>query len=213
MYPSPKNRLKRSGTTCSRVTVTVLEPRAELELIDRARTGSVDAFEKLVLCYQDRLYRFLLVRASSRADAEDVLQETFVAVFKYLPSYRKKYRFSTWLFTIALRQLGRQRGQQAESSVSPDSFASPHSGPEQVGIENEQRSSLWQTAKSCLGDAQFTALWLFYIEDMPLVEIGKVMKRPASWVKVNLMRARRRLSKELENHQLKPVVSRKEVAL
>ena len=86
-------------------------------------------------------------------------------------------------------------------------------GPEQIGIESEQRSSLWQTAKSCLGETQFTALWLFYVEDMPLVEIGKVMKRPTSWVKVNLMRARRRLSKELETHHLKPVVSRKEVTL
>ena len=193
--------------------MTALEPGVELELIDRAQAGSVDAFEKLVLSYQDRLYRFLLVRASNRADAEDVLQDTFVAVFKYLPSYRRKYRFSTWLFTIALRQLGRQHGQRAESAASPDSIASPNSGPEQVGIESEQRSSLWQMAKSCLGESQFTALWLFYIEDMPLVEIGTVMKRPTSWVKVNLMRARRRLSKELESHQLKPVVSRKEVTL
>jgi len=187
--------------------------KIELELIDRARAGSVDAFEQLVLCYQDRLYRFLLVRANSRADAEDALQETFVAVFKYLPAYRKKYRFSTWLFTIALRQLGRQRSQRTESSASPDSFASLHAGPEQLGIEMEQRSSLWQIAKTCLGEAQFTALWLFYVQDMPLVEIGKVMKRPTGWVKVNLMRARRRLSKEIEIHHLKPVVSPKEVTL
>lgn len=193
--------------------MSALELTSELELIDRARAGSVDAFEQLVLCYQDRLYRFLLLRANSHADAEDALQETFVAVFKYLPGYRKKYRFSTWLFTIALRQLGRQSRQRSESMVLPDSVASPHAGPEQLGIEIEQRSSLWQTAKTCLGEAQFTALWLFYIEDMPLVEIGKVMKRPASWVKVNLMRARRRLSKELEIHHLKPVVSRKEVTL
>ena len=187
--------------------------KTELELIDRARTGSVDAFEQLVLCHQDRLYQFLLVRANNRADVEDVLQETFVAVFKYLPGYRKKYRFSTWLFTIALRQLGRQRKQQIESSAFPDSIASLHAGPEQLGIEMEQRSSLWKTARTCLGDAQFTALWLFYVQDMPLVEIGKVMKRPSGWVKVNLMRARRRLSKELEVNHLKPVVSRKEVTL
>jgi len=193
--------------------VSAQELNTELELIDRARTGSVDAFEQLVLSYQDSLYRFLLVRANSRADAEDALQETFVAVFKYLPGYRKKFRFSTWLFTIALRQLGRQRRQRTESSVLPDSTASLHAGPEQLGIEMEQRSSLWHTAKTCLGEAQFTALWLFYVQDMPLVEIGKVMKRPPGWVKVNLMRARRRLSKELEIHHLKPVVSRKEVTL
>jgi len=193
--------------------VSALQLKTELELIDRARAGSVDAFEQLVINYQDRLYRFLLVRANSRADAEDILQDTFVAVFKYLPGYRKKYRFSTWLFTIAMRQLGRQRRQYSESTVLTDYIASPHAGPEQLGIEMEQRASLWQTARTCLGEAQFTALWLFYVEDMRLVEIGKIMKRPTTWVKVNLMRARRRLSKELEMHHLKPIVSRKEVAL
>jgi RNA polymerase sigma-70 factor (ECF subfamily) len=192
--------------------MSVLELQSELELIDRARQGSVDAFEQLVLHYQDRLYRFLLVRANNRADAEDVLQDTFVAVFKYLPSYRPKYRFSTWLFTIAVRQLGRQR-QSPGTADSLDSIACGHAGPEQHGIQVEQQRSTWQTARSCLGDAQFTALWLFYVEDMPLSEIGKVMKRPVSWVKVNLMRARRRLSKELQDYRFESVASRNEVTL
>ena len=103
--------------------MSVLELQSELELIDRARQGSVDAFEQLVLHYQDRLYRFLLVRANNRADAEDVLQDTTLA------------------------------------------------------------------------------------------EISKVMKRPVSWVKVNLMRARRRLSKELQDYRFESVASRNEVTL
>jgi len=192
--------------------MSALELQSELELIDRARQGSVDAFEQLVLQYQDRLYRFLLVRANNRADAEDVLQDTFVAVFKYLPSYRPKYRFSTWLFNIAVRQLGRQR-QSPGTADSLDSIACGHVGPEQLGIQIEQQRSTWQTARSCLGDAQFTALWLFYVEDMPLSEIGKVMKRPVSWVKVNLMRARRRLSKELQDYRFESVASGNEVTL
>ena len=192
--------------------MSALELQSELELIDRARQGSVDAFEQLVLHYQDRLYRFLLVRANNRADAEDVLQDTFVAVFKYLPSYRPKYRFSTWLFTIAVRQLGRQR-RSPGTADSLDSIACTHAGPEQHGILIEQQRSTWQTARSCLGDAQFTALWLFYVEDMPLTEVSKVMKRPVSWVKVNLMRARRRLSKELQDYRFESVASRNEVTL
>lgn len=193
--------------------MSALDEKAELELIDRARQGSVDAFEQLLTHYQDRLYRFLLVRAASRADAEDVLQDTFVAVFKYLSSYQPRYRFSTWLFTIALRQLGRQRRHPSRSVDLLDSVASNQAGPEQHGIEMEHRLSLWQTAKMCLGEAQFTALWLFYIEDMSLAEIGKILKRPVSWVKVNLMRARRRMSKELQEQGFDPAVSCKEVTL
>ena len=191
--------------------MSVPDQKAELELIDRACQGSVEAFEQLVLQYQDRLYRFLLVRANSRADAEDALQETFVAVFRYLPGYRPKYRFSTWLFTIAIRQLGRLRKHPSEPESVLSSMACAKAGPERYGIEVEQRSSIWHTARTCLSAAQFSALWLFYVEDMPVVEIGKIMKRPGSWVKVNLMRARRRLSKELQRHHFEPVVSASEV--
>ncbi|HEY5774798.1 MAG TPA: sigma-70 family RNA polymerase sigma factor [Xanthomonadales bacterium] len=190
-----------------------LESKAELELIERARRGSVEAFEQLVVHYQDRLYRFLLVRANCRADAEDVLQDTFVAVFRYLPGYRAKYRFSTWLFTIALRQLGRQRRPLSDAGELPDSIACGQAGPEQHEIALEQKRSIWQTARTCLGESQFTALWLFYIEDMPVAEIGKIMKRPAGWVKVNLLRARRRLSKELRDHHFEPGMSCEELTL
>ena len=189
------------------------ELQAELELIDRARKGSVDAFEQLVLNYQDRLYRFLLLRASSRADAEDVLQDTFVAVFKYLPSYRRGYRFSTWLFTIALRQLSRQRRRPSGTPDLLETIACGQAGPEQNGMQLEQRRSTWQTARSCLSETQFTALWLFYVEDMPLVEISRIMKRPVSWVKVNLLRARRRLSKVLQDDRFDTATTRKEFSL
>lgn len=191
--------------------MSVSDQKAEIELINRACQGSVEAFEQLVLKYQDRLYRFLLARANSRADAEDALQETFVAVFRYLPGYRPKYRFSTWLFTIAIRQLGRLPKHPSEPENVLSSMACAKAGPERHGIEVEQRSSIWQTARTCLSGAQFSALWLFYVEDMSLAEIGKIMKRPSSWVKVNLMRARRRLSKELQMYQFKAVVSGSEV--
>jgi RNA polymerase sigma-70 factor (ECF subfamily) len=185
----------------------------EMELINRARKGSVDAFEQLVLNYQDRLYRFLLVRAPCQADAEDALQEAFVAAFRYLPSYRPRYKFSTWLFTIAVRQLGKMKRSLKATDVLPDSLVSDEPGPQQLGIQTDDRRSLWQTARDHLGDAQFTALWLFYVEDMPIAEIAIAMKRPVSWVKVNLMRARKRLSKALQDVNFEHSVISGEVTL
>jgi RNA polymerase sigma-70 factor (ECF subfamily) len=185
----------------------------EIELIGRARQGSIDAFEQLVLNYQDRLYRFLLLRASCKADAEDALQETFVAAFRYLPSYRKRYKFSTWLFTIAVRQLAKMNRAPIDTEASMDSIISDDPGPQQLGIQTEHRQSLWQAAKNHLGEAQFTALWLFYVEDMPVAEIAIAMKRPVSWVKVNLMRARRRLSQALQDTSFEHATIRGEVTL
>lgn len=190
--------------------MSALELQTELELIERAQQGSAEAFEQLVINFQDRLYRFLLVRAHNRADAEDVLQETFVAAYRHLSGYRSKYRFSTWLFTIALRQLGRQRKPRPDAWELPDAAVCGQAGPEQLGMQREQRRSIWQTARNCLGESQFTALWFFYVEELPVAEIGKIMKRPDGWVKVNLLRARRRLSRELREYHLEPAVSCKE---
>jgi RNA polymerase sigma-70 factor (ECF subfamily) len=191
-----------------------LELSAEKELIDRACKGSVDAFEALVLHYQDRLYRFLLVRAGNRADAEDALQDAFVAAFKYLPSYRAKYRFSTWLFTIAVRQLGTINNKRLPPHVDlPESMECGQPGPEQLGIQTQRNQSLWQVARQCLNESQFIALWLFYVEDMPLLDIAKSMKRPGSWVNVNLMRSRRRLLKELDHELFENTIAIREVTL
>lgn len=182
-------------------------------MIESAQRGSVNAFEKLVFHYQDRLFRFLLVRAATRSDAEDALQETFAAAFKYLSSYKNRYQFSTWLFTIAIRELYRSGDAQTESLEKPASVVCQRSGPEQLGIQLQTRQSIWKTAKSCLSESQFTALWLYYAEELPHKEIGAIVKRPVSWVKVNLMRARRRLLRELREEKFEYTLSHEEVTL
>lgn len=185
----------------------------EKELIESAQRGSVDAFEKLVFHYQDRLLRFLLVKAPTRSDAEDALQETFAAAFRYLASYKPRYRFSTWLFTIAIRELYKTGRGQTEPLERPASVVCQQAGPEQLGIRSQTWQSIWKTARVCLSESQFTALWLYYAEDLPHREIATAMKRPVSWVKVNLMRARRRLLRELREEETDYSVSHKEVTL
>ena len=167
-------------------------------LIERAREGSVAAFEQLVLNYQDRLFRFLLARSNCRADAEDALQEAFVAAYRYLDSYRGKYQFSTWLFTIARRKLAYLGRHQMVTGQELLEVASEASGPEQLGIAHEQHKTIWSAARECLPEGQFSALWLYYMEEMPVAQIAGVLQRPQTWVKVNLYRARNRLAKVLD---------------
>ena len=184
------------------------------KLINRARAGSVEAFEQLVFRYQDRLYRFLLARSGNRADAEDALQETFVAAYRHLSGYRQNYAFSTWLFTIALRQLGRaSHKKRFERAELPEHVKCEQPDPEQAGIRTERRESLWKMAKQCLNESQFTALWLFYVEEMPVAEIARALNRPVSWVKVNLMRARKRLMPKLQHPSIKTTTPAGEVTL
>ncbi|MEM6730147.1 MAG: sigma factor, partial [Myxococcota bacterium] len=72
----------------------------EERLIAEARSGSVRAFTELIAGYREGLFRFLLVRCRSRADAEDALQEALVNAYRYLHTYDDRWRFSTWLYRI-----------------------------------------------------------------------------------------------------------------
>jgi RNA polymerase sigma-70 factor (ECF subfamily) len=75
------------------------EPSDEA-LVARAAAGDDFAFEAIVTRYQARVFR-LACRLTSETDAPDVLQETFLQVYRHLPSFRGESQFRTWLYRIA----------------------------------------------------------------------------------------------------------------
>ncbi|MGE5815850.1 MAG: RNA polymerase sigma factor [Acidobacteriota bacterium] len=81
------------------VTVPAPEPSDET-LASRAAAGDDSAFEDIVRRYQARVFR-LACRLTSDTDAPDVLQETFLQVYRHLPSFRGESQFGTWLYRVA----------------------------------------------------------------------------------------------------------------
>lgn len=162
--------------------------------MEAALSGSSDAFAALVGRYRDGLFRFLLLRSGSRADAEDALQEALVGAWRYLASYDSRWRFSTWLYRIAIRHLGRVRplGREPAEALAASADADPLADC----IERDVRENLWLTAKRLLSADAYAAMWLHYVEDLPLAEVAEALDRSRSWTKVTLMRSRRRLKKE-----------------
>ena len=69
-------------------------------LAARAAAGDDSAFERLVVRYQHRVFR-LACRLTNETDAPDVLQDTFLQVYRHLPTFRGESQFSTWLYRIA----------------------------------------------------------------------------------------------------------------
>lgn len=167
---------------------------AELELIERAKAGSVNAFTELVHAYRDRLLRFLASRCTSFADAEDALQDTLINAYRYLHSYDARWRFSTWLYRIALRNAARLAPTPGDVQLEiPDESADPL----KQCIADSERDNLWLTARGLLNDEVYTALWLRYAEDMSINDVAKVLDKTPAWTKVSLMRARNKLDAAL----------------
>ncbi len=72
------------------------------ELLTKLMAGDVDAFSALVDRYKVRLFNLIYRILQNKQEAEDILQETFLRVFKEKKRYSSKYAFSTWIYTIAL---------------------------------------------------------------------------------------------------------------
>jgi RNA polymerase sigma-70 factor (ECF subfamily) len=164
------------------------------ELALRASRGCAASFEELMRRYQAPVLHFLQHRGRL-SDAEDLLQETFVRAYANLDRYRPRWRFSTWLFTIA-RRISINHGRTVRPVSDDDAArqaASSAPGPVEAAAEAESRRYLWAIADRVLAEEERTALWLHYVEGMPAREIATVLDR--SWVSVKTMmfRARKKL--------------------
>ena len=162
----------------------------EAALIAAARQGSATAFTELVHTYREGLLRYLLTRASSYADAEDALQDTLINAYRYLHSYDPRWRFSTWLYRIAINNISKLR---PADTVELGDLVDEESDPLQHCIAASDRENLWQCARRQLSDEVYTAMWLRYVEDMSVNDISAVLNRSVSWTKVNLLRGRKTL--------------------
>lgn len=166
----------------------------ELQLIEKAKAGSVEAFTDLVESYRGRLFRYLLTRCNNYADAEDALQDTLINAYRYLHSYNSQWRFSTWLYRIAIRNLGSNRDDRITELGEP---GDAENDPLDHVIAASERQNLWSSARRLLNDEVYTAMWLRYAEDMSVKDIAGALDRSVSWTKVNLMRGRNTLDAEL----------------
>jgi RNA polymerase sigma-70 factor (ECF subfamily) len=156
----------------------------------------VDAFADLVHSYRDRLLRFLVTRCASYADAEDALQDTLINAYRYIGSYDSRWRFSTWLYRIALRNAAKLR---TPDVVELGDLRDEESDPLLKCIADSESENLWVSARQLLNDDVFAAMWLRYAEDMSVEDISKALDRSVSWTKVNLLRGRRALDAKMNS--------------
>lgn len=168
------------------------------QLAGYAQEGSLDAFAELVTRYHGRLFNFLLRKTGNWADAEELTQESFVRAWERIARYDNQWRFSTWLFTIGSR-LAVSHHRSSRRVVSCDAFdrfadRCSDDDPTRRAMRGELRSPTWDLAARVLTDAQLTALWLRYAEDLSMKEIAQVLGKSQVSVRVTLFRARDQLA-------------------
>lgn len=177
------------------------------QLVARALEGNQGAFNDLVIRHERRLFRFLSRSAADPTDVEDAMQQAMLKAYLNLARYNPRWRFTTWLFTIALRELrSLRRGRSAERiEAHHDPVAPTVVHP----IDNDDPGELWRVARRVLHPQHYTALWLRHGEDLPLADIAQIMSRPRIWVSVTIHRACACLRETLNSKPIAPAVERK----
>lgn len=164
------------------------------ELACRAQRGCVASLDRLLRRFQTPMLQYLRHRGAG-SDAEDLLQETFLRAYENLHRYSSHWSFSTWLFTIARRiSINHHRVVRPKlDDIAVELAPSVAPEPWHTAVCRENRDRLWDIAANTLSEEQTSALWLYYVEGMPVHEIAKVLGRTRGSVKVLLFRARKRL--------------------
>jgi RNA polymerase sigma-70 factor, ECF subfamily len=183
-------------SSCSREASGLAQASSgDEELVSRAQQGCKVSFDRLLRRFQSPVLQFFR-RRGANSDAEDLLQETFLRVYKDLAGYRRRGSFAAWLFTIARRvSISHHRVARPESgNHSADGVASAAPEPWHAMAAEEDRRRLWALAQGILSVDEVTALWLYYTEDMPIADIARVLEKSRSAVKSMIFRARAKLS-------------------
>jgi RNA polymerase sigma-70 factor, ECF subfamily len=167
-------------------------------LASQTQAGSMEAFEELVLRYEQRIYAFVFQSCRNGMDAGEITQETFVKAYQAIAQFDPKRTFAAWLFTIArCKCVDHFRATAPARNESAPELSDTNDPSELLARQDEGRH-LWSLARRILPRAQFDALWLHYVEDLKLEEVAKVLRRPQTYVKVLLFRARKGLAGRLK---------------
>lgn len=95
------------------------------DLIARFKAGSMEAMEKIVERYEERIFTFGLKMCGHLQDAEDIAQETFLNAFRYLKGFREETKLKNWLFKIAATACMKKRRKkkcEPDHEISLESF-------------------------------------------------------------------------------------------
>lgn len=162
--------------------------------------------------YQHRVFNTIYRILNDRAEAEEVAQEVFVAVFKHIDSFRGEAKFSTWLFRIAtnraknrIKYLARRNHKKhqdiddtPESKIEKNPVGGHNPRPDRKAMGNELEGIV-QDGIAQLNDKHRTVLVLRDVENLAYDEIAEVLEIAEGTVKSRLYRARAQLKEFVAN--------------
>ncbi len=170
----------------------------DLFYIQQAKSGDMQAFSQIVVCYQQLVLNMVFRITGNREDAEDITQEIFIRVFKSLHQFKEESEFSTWLYRIAYNTtLSEIRRKKITCVPFEDHFSDEKDEELSDDIDDlrkEERLQHLDKALKMLSPDEILLITLFYLNDQSIDEISQIANLSVANVKVKLHRTRKKLA-------------------
>lgn len=188
--PSPRSR--------SQLPVRQVE---DDDLLDALSRGSQRAFDSLYQRYFQRIYNFSYLRLRNHADAEEVVQETFTAVFRCIDSYKGRSSLSSWIYGIAkntinnhIRRLKTEEARvdrvEAEGLRPTESLST--GSPEEQLVLRRYLEAVGERL-GAVAQWQVEVFELRHLENLSIQEISERTERSSDAIRSSLYRIKRML--------------------
>ena len=186
----------------------------DFDLIQAINAGQIDRFHDLVKRYEQKLYNFSLRMCGDHSDAQDMVQDTFINVFKYLKDFRYETKFKNWLYKVAAStciKIKRKSKFAPERELSLDEFL-PGDNAEVVEkvpewalmpldkLLNEELAAVIQKGILSIPKKYRMVIVLRDIEGFSTSETAQILNLSPANVKVRLHRARLFLREKLKGY-------------
>jgi RNA polymerase sigma-70 factor (ECF subfamily) len=172
----------------------------EQELAAQAARGDIDAFGGLFERYAREVFRLALSLGHRRADAEDLMQDTFLAALEGIGKFEGRSSFRTWLTAIAFRQSSRHRRYRALRAMEPFDELSPGTSAEsRTDARHEQRVDV-HAMLDTLSEEHRAVLVLRELQGLTYEEIATTLAIPRGTVESRLFRARNVLRERFQEY-------------
>ncbi len=193
------------------VNVATLKQMSDEDVMEQLQNGVIPAFDIIVHRFKDRLHNFLYRYTHNHEDCEDLVQETFLRVYRSRQSYKRIAKLSTWIYTIALnlaKTMYKKKQRMQTFSIHED-----ESDPDDRAFDIQDDSILQdeklhlknsmdelEKALAELNDDFREAIVLRDIQQLSYEEISEITGTPMGTVKSRINRARVQLQEKIGSY-------------
>jgi RNA polymerase sigma-70 factor (ECF subfamily) len=180
-------------------TAVSAEETDDLFIAGRVAAGEKELFRYLVTRHQKAVYGMGRSFFRNREDISDFVQEVFLKVYRSLPRFEGRSRFSTWLYTIAyntaVNEVNRRREYQ---SLAENDEVVDGDTPERKLVRNTLRDAV-REALGELPERYRVCVDMYFFYDRSYQEIGAITGFPVNTIKSHVFRAKKLLRERLED--------------